>query len=197
MVDTVGIYRMIENRLIPDPQLFTLEIITAVPMENLVYSICDFYWNMNFRTIKIIRDPRSYGTYVDYDPSLEIKNADEIQEILIITRKKNENKQVFDSIDMALTQTLDKKTKIEWNVDFGFKDWQLIYFLIAFLIGLYYAGKIEISGNMAGLILIALIIPVYFLGFYRAKKVEKHPSIGKHKQYFEEFIHDKEKELLS
>ncbi|WP_167848883.1 hypothetical protein [Methanolobus halotolerans] len=47
---------------------------------------------------------------------------------------------------------------------------------------------------MAGLILIALLVPIYLLGFLRAKKFEKHPSIEKFRTEFENHILEKEKE---
>ena len=89
------------------------------------------------------------------------------------------------------------KTKMEWNVGFGFKDWQILYAIIAFFIGLYYAGKPEISGSMAGLILIALLVPLYYFGFRRIRKFEGHPSIEKFRAEFENHIREKEKELYS
>jgi hypothetical protein len=48
---------------------------------------------------------------------------------------------------------------------------------------------------MAGLILIALLVPILFLAFLRAKKFEGHPSIENFRAEFENHIREKENEL--
>ncbi|WP_167848884.1 hypothetical protein [Methanolobus halotolerans] len=50
---------------------------------------------------------------------------------------------------------------------------------------------------MAGLILIALLVPLYYFGFHRVKKFEGHPSIEKFRAEFGNHIIEKERELYS
>ncbi|QLC49688.1 hypothetical protein HWN40_05195 [Methanolobus zinderi] len=183
------------DRIIADPQSFGFETIIRIPKEKLIYIICDFYWNKNYRTIYIMKDPKDYGNFIHYYPSLNIEGTSEIKQISVTTYKKDENKQVFDSVNVIFKEEWLDKTQMEWYADFGFKNWQILYAIVAFFIGLYHAGKTEISGSMAGLILIALLVPILFLAFLRAKKFEGHPSIENFRAEFENHIREKENEL--
>mgnify|MGYP001440686017 CR=1 FL=1 len=190
------ILEIIIEKLSYEPQPFGYEITTKIPRENLLYIICNFYWNMGHKSIMFTENPEVHQSYMYYNPTLEIENAGKNKKISVSTHKKKENKQKFDSVVVNFEKEGIGKTKINWRVAFGYKDWQFIYFIVAFFIGLHYAGKPYISGFMGTLITIALIIPVFYWIFYRIKKLENHPSIERYKKEFKEMIRQKEREMF-
>jgi hypothetical protein len=91
---------------------------------------------------------------------------------------------------------------MHWYIGYGYRDWQMIYFLVAVLAGFYYIHHFGVPADTwikykATLVSIAWALPVYLLAKRRPKKFERHPSIEQYKTDFEEFIRKKEKELLS
>ncbi|WP_135390576.1 hypothetical protein [Methanolobus halotolerans] len=101
------------DKIIPDIKLFKFEIITKIPKENLVHIICDFYWSKNYRLIDIMKDPKNYGNFIHYNPLLNIEDTSELKQISVTTYKKNENKQVFDSVNVIFKEEWLNKTKME------------------------------------------------------------------------------------
>ncbi|WP_440948222.1 hypothetical protein ACSAZL_08320 [Methanosarcina sp. T3] len=173
---------------------FDMEIITKIPIDKLVNIICNFYWDIGHKSIKIIRNPSDLETYIDYSPDKKFEKLDEIRKISVATYKKKENKQKFDSVIIHFEEDKSNKTKILWETSFGFKTWNTIYIIIAFFIGLDFAGKQHTTGLMAMFLL--LLIPLYLAISFRIKRIEKHPSVKKCKKEFEELIRKKERELF-
>jgi hypothetical protein len=192
-------------------EILDLELTTKIPIEKLVPAICEFYWAIGHKTIKIIRGSDDNKTSDDYDSTKEIRNIEEITEISVHTYRKNENYHVFfDSVNIALAKR-GSVTQVMWNVDLGFRIGHLIYviyFIISFVVPYYcalnmcpvdyhspwYRYCFVLYFTFFGTI---LVLPMYYLIDRKIKKLESHPSTERYKRDFEEFIHKKEKEFLS
>jgi len=184
-----------------------LELRTKISKEKLVYTICDFYWTMGHKTIKLGRGFDDDINYENYDPVRRIGNTSDISEISVQTYKKKQNKHVFfDSMNINFTEDGFER-KIIWDVDLGFREWHLVYAFIAFFATTYLSWIICPSDSpwhrycfifSFPIFFIVLIWLLYYYLFkYKANKLDSHPDTQKYKTDFEEFIRKKEKELLS
>jgi hypothetical protein len=187
-----------------------LEIKTKISKIDLVYTICDFYWTKDHRTIKLVRETEDDISYEDYEPSKRIDNIDGITEISVHTHNKKENKYVFfDSVNIAFSKA-GIETKLVWYLSLGLKKWHLLglpYFLIVFIAATHFAWIICPSDSpwhrycfMVAFpsFLFIFIWPVYYIVLKRkANKLDSHPDTLKYRKEFEELIRRKEKELRS
>jgi hypothetical protein len=170
---------------------FEMEIITQIPMEKLVYVICEFYWNMGHKKITL----KSENYHLYYNPEAKLKYPEKIKKIRVSTRK-NPNKQKFDSVYFNFEQIDGNKIKILEHMGFGFKIWDSIYMLIALLLTAAYALRPFTTGRGSMYVFLFLLIPVYIVGSLRIKRIAKHPNVEKYKTEFKEHIRKKEKELF-
>ena len=187
-----------------------LNLSTKIPKEKLVYTICDFYWTMGHKAIKLGKETEDHFNYEDYDPLKKIENVDRITEICVSTYKKKENNHVFfDSVNIAFEKD-GFETKLLWFAAAGFKNWHLLgipYVLIVFIAATYFAWIICPSDSpwhrycfiiAFPTLLFVFIWPLYYVIFkYKDKKIGSHPDTLKYRKEFEELIHRKEKELRS
>ena len=187
-----------------------LELSTRIPKEKLVYTICDFYWTMGHKRIRLVRQTEDDINYEDYDPTKRIENIYGISRISVSTNKKKENNYVFfDSVNIIFEED-GFNTKLKWYVGLGFKKWHLLglpYFLIVFMVSTHFAWIICPSDSpwhrycfMVAFpsFLFIFIWPVYYIVLKRkANKLDSHPDTLKYRGEFEELIHRKEKELRS
>ncbi|WP_321430251.1 hypothetical protein [uncultured Methanolobus sp.] len=184
-----------------------LELTTKIQKEKLVYAICDFYWTMGHKTIKLGRESNDDIDYENYDPVEGIGNTGNISEIRVHTYKKKKNKYVyFDSVIVTFVNE-GFKTKLIWDVDKGFREWELIYLILCFFATSHFSWNVcppDSSWHRYCFVLsfpvffFVLVWPMYYFMFkYQIKKLNSHPSTLKYRSDFEDFIHRKEKELLS
>ena len=161
-----------------------LELTTRIQKEKLMYAICDFYWTMGHRTIKLARESNDDIDYENYNPVEGIGNTSNISEISVHTYKKKKNKYVyFDSIDVTFVEERFK-TKLIWDVDQGFREWHLIYVVLCFFATTYLAWIICPSDSTWHRYCFALSFPVFFFVLlwpiyyfefkYKIKKLDSH-----------------------
>ncbi|MDK2825467.1 MAG: hypothetical protein PWQ63_1568 [Methanolobus sp.] len=175
---------------------FQMEIVTKIPIYQLVTIICTFYWQLGHKSIMVIRDPNDFDTYVNYHPDKNIDKLDTIKKISISTYKKKENKQKFDSVIIHLDKDETNKSRIHWKTSFGFKSWNYVYIIVALILGFVYVGKLHTTGLMTVYLFILSLFPMFLISSFRIRKVAKDPSVEKYKREFKEHIQKKERELL-
>jgi len=162
---------------------------------------------MGHKTIKIYRGGDGDSNSEDYNFEDGIVNTDDISRISVHTYKKSENKQVFDSVNVTIDEGIFERSII-WKVDIGLKAWHLIclvFLTIAYIVSAYYSWNICPNDYLWGRYCFALcvafsfVIPlllVYALLIRSFEKVYSHPDTQKYRREFEEFIKQKEKEML-
>lgn len=175
---------------------FKMEIVTRIPIDQLVTIICTFYWQLGHKSIRVIRDPKDFDTYINYHPDKNIDKLDTIKKISIATYKKKENKQKFDSVIIHLDKDETNKSRIHWKTSFGFKTWNYAYIIVALILGFVFAGNFHTTGLMTVYLIILSLFPMFFISSFRIRKVAKDPSVEKYKNEFKEHIQKKERELL-
>ncbi|AFV25281.1 hypothetical protein Mpsy_3082 [Methanolobus psychrophilus R15] len=186
-------------------QLTELELITKIPKEKLVPAICEFYWAMGHKTVRLIRGSGDDKTYEDYSPVKGVKNAGEVSGIVVVTHKQRELG--FGSVQITIKEGIFE-TKIMWGVDMknGVFHLYAMYVLVSFIVSIYYGWNMcpidsfwrkYCAALFATAFIFILILPAYYSFNRSIKKINSHPSTERYKTDFEEFIRKKEKELLS
>jgi hypothetical protein len=186
-------------------QLTELELITKIPKEKLVPSICEFYWAMGQKTVRLIRGPNDDTTYEDYSPVKGVKSTGEVSGIVVMTHKQKEL--IFGSVQITIKEGIFE-TKIMWDVDMKLRVFHLyaVYVLVSLIVSIYYGWNMCPIDSFwrkycAALFMTAfifiLILPAYYSFNRSIEKINSHPSTERYKTDFEEFIRKKEKEFLS
>ena len=184
-----------------------LELSTKISKEKLVYTICNFYWMMGHKRIRLVRETEDDINYEDYEPTKKIDNIYGISRISVSTYKKKENNHVFfDSVNISFEKD-GFETELLWFVAVGFKNWHLLglpYLLIVFIAATYFAWIICPSDSpwhrycfivAFPSFLFTFIWPLYYVIYkHKDNKIGSHPDTLRYRKEFEEFINKKEKE---
>lgn len=198
---------MVETFLGLKTTITKLELITTVPKEKLISSICRFYWDMGYSTISIYGELQGDSNQVYYDPSYEIIDASKCKRISVSTETGKENKPVFDFVEIIIEEGVSE-TKIMWSVDIELKSRLVsILFVVPFLIATYRTTVFELEresellgGRAEGLVYIAyflIILGISLIPWFivvqdmdksNLKKYGSHPSIERFKKEFEDLI---------
>ncbi|UGV41366.1 hypothetical protein J7W08_03455 [Methanococcoides orientis] len=93
---------------------------------------------------------------------------------------RKENKQKFDSAYFLFEKIDEDMVKINGHLGFGFKLCHLIYFIIALVYGFHLAGQTFISGFMATIVFIILLIPMFLPDSLKIKRTAKKPAFTLH-----------------
>lgn len=195
------------------------KLITKIPIEKLVPAICEFYWDMGHKKIKLTRGPRIFTgeqndltlnsdiklTVEDYDPVKGIENIGKISQVSVLTQKQKELK--ICSVQIAIEAGIFE-TKTSWYVAMKERVYYLyaVYFVVSALVSLYYAVNMCSGAGywerpcgifFLTLFLVILALPAFYSYERAIDKVDSHPSTEKYRKDFEEFIRKMEKEFLS
>lgn len=183
-----------------------LGVTTRIPKEKTVHSICDFYWTMGHKKIRLIRLSDDKKTYEDYDPAKGIEMAGEIQGIAVLTNKSHKNNLKFGSVQITL-QGSSFDTKIMWDVDIRLSAWHVVgvvYLIFALIVPTFYAYYNICPTNyiwrrycsaIIGGVICGVSFKLMYDSFERnVEKLKSHPDTQKYKTEFEEFMKKEEKE---
>ena len=182
-----------------------LELTTKIPKEKLVYTVCEFYWEMGHREIKLFWNEDDSLTSLNYEPLKRFKKLDELSNISVHINKKTNRELFFDNVNVSIEKEVFK-TRLLWDVDLRFRKWHLVfivYLIVAFVFSLYSAWNIcpvdlplrrYCFALSSSFIFVVLFLPLYYLFKHLFKKLKSHPSTIKYAKDFEEFIRNKEKE---
>ena len=185
-----------------------LELTTKIPKEKLVYTICEFYWDIGHNEIELIKEDGNDIYSEEYTPLEVIGNTSDVSGISIFIPKNDKRKLEFDFITISI-KDIAFENKILWGVDLKIKIVHIFFavcLVVAFIATIIYGYHNIYPTNhflsrygtalFAALIFVPLIRLLCYLFERKIERIQSHPTTIKYKNHFEEHIREKEKKSL-